>query len=136
MTRATVQRETVRTGIGSVLVVDDDHSVLEMVRLTLERAGFEVLAAGSGEEALRIVDENPEPIDLLLTDIVMPGIRGTELAQQLERTRPGIGVLHMTGYAGEALARELGEARNLSLIAKPFSPRDLVRRVREVLRSR
>ena len=119
-----------------VLVVDDDISVLELVRLTLERAGFEVAAAESGEEALRVVAEKAEPIDLLLTDVVMPGMRGTELARQVELTRPGIGILHMTGYAGEALARELGEATNLALIAKPFTRRDLVRRVREVLHSR
>ncbi len=102
--------------------------------MMLMRAGYQVLEASDGGEALRISTEHPEPIRLLLTDILMPEMNGYELAEQLRTARPEAKVLYMSGYTDQILlrstGRSLGEAR---LLRKPFTQYKLITKVAELL---
>ena len=116
----------------TVLVVEDETAVLALARRVLEREGYRVLAAGSGPEARRILEEEPE-VDLVVSDVIMPKQSGPELIQGLRRTHPGIRSLFMSGYAADEL-----EIRGLSrekenFLPKPFAPEDLVAAVRDAL---
>src|SRR6202041_779864 len=85
-------------GSETVLLVEDEESVRELVHLTLVSRGYKVIAAENGEAGLRVAAECKEPIDILITDVMMPGIGGRDLAKQLLELRPGIGVLFLSGY--------------------------------------
>ena len=124
------EEEVAAPRVYTILVVDDEESVRKLVSMTLEKEGYTVFTAEEAEEALRIADRHADEIDLLLTDIVMPGLNGTELAERIQELWPRTRVLFMTGYAGQALARELGTAPAGSLIAKPFTGRQLLRGIR------
>jgi hypothetical protein len=113
-----------------VLLVEDEEAVRELLTSALERAGFEVHAATSGEEALEL--ERQRRFDLLVTDVVLPKITGPQLAREIRHRSPETRVLFMSGYAGDSLdAAESGGPR--TFIQKPFSSRALVDRVRELL---
>ena len=117
------------TGCESVLLVEDDDGVRALVGLLLSEAGYSVLVARDGKEALRLAERHQDPIDLLLTDLVMPGLGGAELADAVAPLRPGIRVLYISGYAGEAPAG-VG-----SVVPKPFTEETLLRMVRQALDS-
>jgi nitrogen-specific signal transduction histidine kinase len=120
-------------GTETVLVVEDQSDVRRMVALVLERLGYHVLQAASGEEALRLLTSHQEPLDLLVTDVVMPGMTGDHLARLLRLARPGLPVLFMSGYADRlVMERELATTQ-ASFLQKPFSPAVLAARVRAVL---
>jgi len=124
-----------------ILVVDDQAEVLAMVREMLEGKGYRTLEASDAEGALRIAASYAEPIDLLLTDVVMPGMSGYALAQRLNRQRPKMKVLYMSGFtlvlAHQAvLEDEPGLAPGTPIIAKPFTLERLTQKVREVLGSK
>jgi len=113
-----------------VLLVEDEEAVRELLTSALERAGFEVHAATSGEEALEL--ERQRRFDLLVTDVVLPKITGPQLAREIRHRSPETRVLFMSGYAGDSLdAAESGGPR--TFIQKPFSSRTLIDRVRELL---
>jgi len=115
-------------------VVDDEPSLLALVRTMLWRAGFAVLEASGGEEALRIAEQHAQPIQLLLTDIVMPGMNGYELAEKLKAARPGIRVLYMSGYTDKSIFESTGRTLDSArLIRKPFTAYNLVHRIEEAL---
>jgi PAS domain S-box-containing protein len=118
----------------TILVVEDEASVRRLVRVVLERSGFKVLEATNGRSALALTAEQTEPIDLVLTDVRMPEMGGLELSQRLREARPETRVIFMSGYASpsaseQALMREAGE-----VLLKPFSPPELLARLREALR--
>jgi two-component system, cell cycle sensor histidine kinase and response regulator CckA len=119
-------------GTGTILLVEDEDVVRELARRVLERQGYTVLPCANGAEAVALADADDRPIDLLLTDVVMPGLRGYEVAQRVSATRPGIKILYMSGYAEEAF---VGRATisGTALIEKPFAIDALTRRVRETL---
>ena len=94
------------TGNETLLVVEDDPTVGELVRDVLEPLGYSVLTTASGEEALAASEAHAGPIHLLLTDVVMPGMNGKQLAEVLRAKRPGIRVLFMTGYTRDALSTQ------------------------------
>ena len=100
---------------GTVLLVEDSDVVRDVVASMLEGGGLTVLQASGGEEALALARRGDTPIDLLLTDIVMPGMSGAELADRLERERPDVRILFMTGYAEEVVVNEgiLGKAQGV-----------------------
>lgn len=104
-----------------------------MMRTALDRRGYKVLDVANGIDALRLLDHYRGPIDLLLTDVLMPGMNGRELFEQLANRRPGLKVLFVSGYTGE----DFREASNLELDApflpKPFRLEVLLQKVREVL---
>jgi CheY-like chemotaxis protein len=118
-------------GAETILLVEDTEALREMIDRVLAGLGFTVLMARDGIQALEISDAHPGHIDLLLSDVVMPGIGGPELAVRLRMHRPTMKVLLMSGYDEHSLASASGSYA--SFIAKPFRPDALGRRIRELL---
>ena len=114
---------------GVVLVVEDDPAVRDFARRSLEASGYTVLAAAAGDEALRIAEDRGETIDVLLTDVVMPGVHGPELADRIRARRPDIGVVFMSGYADDYLAPGSVLSEPHEILPKPFSLATLSRAV-------
>jgi CheY-like chemotaxis protein len=117
----------------TILVVDDEAQGRALARDILVGAGYRVLEAEDGETALQIAEEHPGTIHLLLTDVVMPGMSGRELAEHITRGRDGTRVLYMSGYTDDAVLRHGVLEQGTAYIQKPFTPDILARRVREVL---
>jgi CheY-like chemotaxis protein len=122
-------------GSETILVVEDHEGVRSLIVGTLELCGFHVLQAADGVEALRQVAQHVGPIDLLLTDVIMPGMNGKEVADQLAVLRPGIKVLFMSGYSGELIAHHGVLEAGVAYLPKPFTPDALTAKVREMLGS-
>jgi signal transduction histidine kinase len=120
-------------GGETILVAEDEDSVRAVVTATLASRGYNVLAAADGEAALVLAQQYPQRIDLLLTDVVMPGMNGRELAETMVRERPDVRVLFASGYTDDESLLQGIRTDELSFIQKPFSPADLVRRVRGLL---
>ena len=120
-------------GSETILLVEDEAAVRNLIRDTLESYGYHVLEAGGGSEALRLSREHQGPLPLLLTDVVMPGMSGRAVAQAISAARPETRILYASGYTDEAIARHGVLDPGTDFIQKPFSPDDLARRVREVL---
>jgi CheY-like chemotaxis protein len=118
----------------TVMVVDDDAAVLRVAVRLLRANGYTVLEAGDAAAALRLAAEFEAPIDLLLTDIVMPQTNGLDLALQFTRLRPEIRVVYMSGYSDEVLERHGGLPPDTMLVVKPFSAGRLISAVQETLR--
>jgi PAS domain S-box-containing protein len=114
---------------GVVLVVEDDPAVREFARRSLEATGYTVLVAAGGDEALRAIENQVETIDVLLTDIVMPGVHGPELAARIRAQRPGIGVVLMSGYAEDDLGPNAELNSSSEILPKPFNLEALSRAV-------
>jgi PAS domain S-box-containing protein len=119
-------------GVGVILLVEDEEEVRDLARDILAGRGYTVLEAATPEAALAQARAG-EPIDLLLTDVVMPRINGRELAERLRALRPGLPVLYMSGYTDDALLHRGVAAPGAHFLQKPFSPAALLRRVHEVL---
>jgi len=124
-----------RGGTETVLVVEDAASVRMVTRQVLERFGYVVLEAPNGETALRLAAKHHGPIHLLLTDVVMPGLSGRQLAGQLAELRPDMKVLYASGYADHAIVHHGILESGIAYLQKPFTPETLGRRVRQVLDS-
>ena len=120
-------------GTETVLVVEDDLAVLAIVKSVLERFGYRVHAMTDGARAIDFVAASEEPIDLLLTDIIMKGMSGRVLADMLAELRPGINVLFMSGYTSDAVIRHGVLESKMHYLEKPFTGGKLARKVREVL---
>lgn len=121
------------SGKETVLAVDDDPSMLGILEEVLKPLGYKVLSAASGEEALSMVEKHREKIDLLLTDVMLPGIKGQELAKQLLHRCPDVNVLFMSGYLCPSMAHSDRDQRFEAFIQKPFSPNALLRKIRKLL---
>ncbi|MCS7314132.1 MAG: PAS domain S-box protein [Bryobacterales bacterium] len=117
----------------TILLVEDEDAVRRLVRDMLVRHGYAVLEAADGERALQLFERHAERIALLLTDVVMPGMSGRELAARVRARRPELKVVYMSGYTGDALGERGGPEPGITLIQKPFTPRTLLRRLREAL---
>ena len=118
-------------GRETVLVVEDEEAVRQLAVESLQRQGYRVLESSSGEEAIKVAARYDGTIHLLLTDVVMPGIKGPELASQLRALRPGVRVLLMSGYAADIVTGD--DLNDASLVSKPFTPASLSRAVRGIL---
>jgi signal transduction histidine kinase len=123
----------VEEGARTLLVVEDEGAVRELVRTALTRAGYRVLAARDGEEALTRAAAHAGRIDLLLTDVVMPGLNGRELALRFRQARPDARVLFMSGFASDVIAADGGLLGDSELLMKPFTPDELLSSVRSAL---
>jgi CheY-like chemotaxis protein len=120
-------------GSETVLLVEDDEMVRALAQAILERYGYHVLAARNVHDALRFAQEGPEQIRLLLTDTIMPGMNGPELAKQVQSIRPEIKVLFMSGYTDKVISCTAALESGTAFLQKPFTPQTLTRKVHEVL---
>ena len=120
---------------GRVLLVDDEAGVRKVAGRALTRAGHELIVAGSGQEALDVLDDG-RPIDLLITDLAMPGMNGIELAEHVRARHPHVPVLYISGYSDEVLATVHTTNTALDVLEKPFTPAVLAARVADVLGQR
>ncbi|HWR51608.1 MAG TPA: ATP-binding protein [Bryobacteraceae bacterium] len=118
-------------GTETVLLVEDEAGVRSFVRHLLETSGYRVIEAPTGEHALQIATETTDAIDLLLTDVVMPGMNGVELSREIQTARPGIRVIYMSGYTGTALA--VRDGLDGSFLQKPFTSNTLLSQIRNAL---
>jgi len=128
------EEEVVRNGSETILLAEDSDPLRAMAREYLEGVGYKVLDAGSGKDALQRAKDFDGAIHLLLTDVVMPGMSGPELAEQLALRRPEIKVLFTSGYTDDAIARQGILDSKVAFIQKPYRPRALAKKIREVLR--
>ena len=122
-----------RSGTETVLVVEDEGAVRDQAVLVLESYGYTVLDAASGQDAIEISRSHTGQVDLLLTDVIMPGLNGRELADLLQPERPEMRVISMSGYAGDAIENHGVLAEGVAFLPKPFTLEDLLRKVRQVL---
>jgi signal transduction histidine kinase len=119
-------------GTETILLCEDEDAVRTIARIALTTQGFTVLEAEGGADAIRLATDSPDPIDLLVTDVVMPDIGGRQLAEAIRRHRPHIRVLYMSGYTDDAVIHH-GIEMTDAFIQKPFTPLGLARKVRAVL---
>jgi len=120
-------------GTETILLAEDEQDVREVAREFLESGGYTVIEAHNGAEALRLAKEHTATIDLLVTDMVMPGMTGKELARRLQHQHSGIGVIFMSGYTEQSAAENTDGSANMRLLTKPFSRSSILRAVREAL---
>ena len=120
-------------GSETILLVEDDEGVRKVTAKILKTHGYTVLEAGRGEEAFRVSGRHDGPISLMVTDVVMPGMSGRELAERLRSSRPGMKVLFISGYTDDTVVRHGVLEARMAFLQKPFTPSVLARKVREVL---
>ena len=134
--------ETLRTpkgnrqvGVETILLVEDDDEVREVALRILRNNGYHVLEAANGADALRVCEQQPFPVDLVVTDIVMPEMGGTELAEKIRETQPDARILFTSGYTEDAAVRQSFMHPGEAFIEKPFTPASLAKKAREMLGS-
>jgi len=120
-------------GSETVLVVEDDPAVRALTVRTLKKKGYDVQVAAGGQAIRELGSEQVARIHLLVTDVIMPGLNGREVAEELRRRRPGLPVLYISGYAANAFADGSALDPRSSFLAKPFTAPTLLRRVRGIL---
>jgi CheY-like chemotaxis protein len=121
-------------GHETILLTEDEQDVREVAREFLESGGYTVIEARDGLEAMRLVEKHQGAIDLLITDMVMPGMPGQELASRLRERCPELRMLYMSGYSERAAAESMQGDPSVRLLAKPFSRSALLRTVHELLK--
>ena len=124
-----------RQGPPTILLVDDEDPLREVAKKILRSRGYTVLEAKDGNTCLKIAQEYPGPIHLLVTDMFMPGMNGREVADRLITLRERTRVLYMSGHSNEAILSHCGLYPGVVFVHKPFSPESLIRRVWETLQS-
>lgn len=120
-------------GEGVVLLVEDEVSVRQMVRLMLEKVGYSVLAASTPAEALEICRKGDQRIDCLLTDVIMPGMNGVELTAAVRKLRPDIGMVYMSGYTADMIAHHGVLSQGVIFVQKPFDVKSLSGKIQEAV---
>ncbi len=123
------------SGTGTIILVEDERGVRDLAKLVLERKGYRLLAAATPREALALIETHPEPIDLLVSDVVMPVLSGPELARRIREVRPHIRTLFLSGYTEDLVNADGRLAGMDGFLSKPFTADDLVRKVGEILAS-
>ncbi len=128
-----LREQTLPGGFETILLVEDHKDVIDLIQAMLQSLGYTVIPAANGETALALVVKETGPLHLLLTDLIMPGMNGRELAGRMEEIRPGIKVLFMSGYTDDAIVRHGVLDRGVNFIQKPFSLPAIAQKVRSVL---
>ena len=126
--------EKKKEGRKTILVVDDEAEVRKLVGAMVTRHGYNVLTADSGDHAITLVKNQKNPIDLLLTDVVAPGMSGPMLADKLAELQPGLRVLFMSGYDNTQVVQRYVVEKGHALLHKPFTVEELGRKVGEMLK--
>jgi two-component system, cell cycle sensor histidine kinase and response regulator CckA len=129
---AAVSDDAERRGT-TILLAEDEEMVRDLIQEVLEDSGYQVRVAADGLEAARMGVEQHGEVDLLVADVVMPGLNGPALAERLRETNPGLRVLFISGYADEELVQHNLRGPGISFLRKPFTPDTLTERVREML---
>ena len=119
--------------MARILLAEDDDSMRDFLGKALERAGHEVIRVADGEDGLEVLGEKAGAFELLLTDIVMPGVDGIELARRAAEIDPGLKIMFITGFAAVALNAGSGAPKDAKVLSKPFHLRDLVDEVARVV---
>jgi two-component system, cell cycle sensor histidine kinase and response regulator CckA len=133
-TTPTPQRAVMsRVSTETILVLEDEDHVRRVVVAMLQRGGYEVIEATRAEEALDVASDPARPIDLLLTDIVMPGMSGPEVVRKIRELRPGLKAICMSGYTDETVVRHGILESGIAFLQKPVTPDSLRQKVRSVL---
>jgi signal transduction histidine kinase/ABC-type phosphate/phosphonate transport system substrate-binding protein len=117
----------------TILVVEDEPMLLEMAGIMIRKLGYRVLTAGSAGEAIDLAAKHPEPIDLVITDVIMPGMNGRDLADRIQAIHRGVKRLYMSGYTANVIAHHGVLDAGVSFIQKPFAGKDLAAKIREAL---
>jgi two-component system, cell cycle sensor histidine kinase and response regulator CckA len=134
---ATSMETDVNRGSETILLVEDEPPVRNLVRNSLERYGYSVVEAESGASALEVWPQHKDSIDLLLTDMVMPdGMTGKELADRLRAEKPALKVIFTSGYGPDVLGKDLASSDGSNFLQKPYHPRKLAQTVRDCLDAR
>jgi two-component system, cell cycle sensor histidine kinase and response regulator CckA len=127
------QPEATDTGSETILLVEDDSAVRDLARRILEMRGYKVLAAGNGADALSIASVPDSKIDLVVTDVVMPGMNGRQFVEAFHDHRPGVRVVYMSGYTDDDIIRRGLLESSVAFLQKPFTAKTLARQVRSIL---
>jgi CheY-like chemotaxis protein len=125
--------KTAPRGIETILLVEDEESVRHIASKILKAKGYEILSAENGEKALEVLRAHTGAIHLLLSDIVMPGMNGKQLALEAGKLRPGLRTLFISGYTNEVVSKHGVLESGTDLLLKPFTPESLASKVREIL---
>jgi CheY-like chemotaxis protein len=129
----TKESPALQQGTEMLLVVDDDHTICNLIADTLRPQGYTVLTATSGREALELLRSHRGEVDLLLTDVIMPEMNGRALSSAAKLIKPNIKIIYMSGYTGNIIARHGLLENGVNLINKPLVPDKLLYKIREVL---
>lgn len=121
--------------MAHILLAEDDLNMLEFLTLALEKAGHTVQPTCDGLSALEALKQSKKPFDLLLTDIVMPGMDGIELSQKVTKKHPETKVMFITGFAAMAMKNQPADTQNTKVLSKPFHLNDLVKQVETLLQA-
>jgi two-component system cell cycle sensor histidine kinase/response regulator CckA len=116
-----------------ILVLDDEPDVRKLVATMLSSNGYKVLTATNGESAIKMFKKSKQPVDLVLLDVVSPGLSGPMVAERLTELQPGLRVLFMSGYDSTSVVQHYVVDKGFALLTKPFTERQLAKKVREVL---
>lgn len=122
-----------QTGDETILVVEDEASLRKMVKRILSNHGYTVIVAGHGEEALRIIHDYDNPIDLVITDVIMPRMGGKELSDRIQSLNDTMKILFMSGYTDQSIVHQGVIDPGVFFIQKPFTQQSLLKKVRDVL---
>jgi len=128
-------RRNRRVGAETILLVEDDDEVRHVATRILSRNGYRVLEAANGADALKISESETEPVDLIITDLMMPEMGGSELAEKIRETQPDARILFTSGYTEDAVVRQTFLRQGEAFIEKPFTPASLAQKARELLDS-
>ena len=121
------------TGSENILIAEDDRDVAKFVSTALSEAGYRVLAAKSGKEAMKLIEKEKFPIDLLMTDLVMPDLNGKDLSQKIKEKYPRIPVLFTSGYSDDLLVSNGQLEKNVNFLPKPYTVTALLKKIRQIL---
>jgi two-component system cell cycle sensor histidine kinase/response regulator CckA len=123
-------------GSETILVIDDQDRIRTVTRMLLEAHGYQVLEADGGESAMRVIEAMTSPLHLVLTDIVMPGLTGPQVAELLLARYPSLPILFMSGFTDDVVIRQGIQASSANFLQKPFTASTLAKKVREALDAR
>jgi two-component system cell cycle sensor histidine kinase/response regulator CckA len=121
------------TGVGNILLVEDEDAVRSFSSRALRNKGYKVLEAASGDAALRLIQEEKPKLDLMITDVMMPGMDGAQLIREVRKIMPNLNVICISGYAEETMREKIGSDQDVHFLPKPFSLKQLAGKVKELM---